>query len=82
MKQVKLSPLLFLLVFSYMLIEGSFRPLGVLGFSLLHELGHVAAIWLLGAALSAFLAGGRDLACPLGAFLMGASYWRPWPARR
>jgi len=71
MKQVKLSPLLFLLVFSYMLIEGSFRPLGVLGFSLLHELGHVAVIWLLGGRITGFFGRGQGFGLSFGGLSYG-----------
>lgn len=38
------SSLLFLLLFAYVLVEGSFDPLLVLAFSLLHELGHWLAL--------------------------------------
>ncbi len=51
MKQFRCSPLLILLVFSYMLIEGSFDPLWILLFSFLHELGHILAIRLLGGGI-------------------------------
>ncbi len=61
MKRLRFSPLLGLLVFSYMLIEGSFDPLWLLFFSLLHELGHIAAIRLLGGGIGSFGGGGQGL---------------------
>lgn len=48
MKQLKISPLMVLLLISYMLIEGTFDPLLILLFSLLHEAGHLLAIRALG----------------------------------
>lgn len=57
MKKISLSPLLLLLLFSYMLIEGSFLPLWIFLFSLLHEGGHLLATLLLGKKVRRF--GGR-----------------------
>lgn len=59
MKRFRLSPLLFLLVFSYVLIEGSFDPLLILLFSLIHELGHISAIRRLGGGVSGMSGGGQ-----------------------
>lgn len=42
-----------------MLIEGSFDPLWVVGFSLLHELGHTVVIRLLGGQIHGFAGGGQ-----------------------
>lgn len=70
MKKLELSPFLGLLVFSYMLIEGSFDPLWLLGFSLLHELGHIAAIRLLKGKLGGFYGKGQGFALAVG----GLSY--------
>lgn len=47
MQFFKISPLLLLIIFSYCLIQGSFYPLWVLLFSMLHEAGHLLAICLL-----------------------------------
>ncbi len=41
---IKPSPLLLLIAFSYCLIQGSFYPLWVVGFSMIHEAGHLLAI--------------------------------------
>ena len=70
MKKVSVSPLLFLLVFAYMLIEGSFDPLLILLFSMLHELGHVVAIRLLGGTLKGFSGQGQGF----GLNVEGLSY--------
>lgn len=70
MKKLKFSPLLGLLVFSYMLIEGSFDPLWLLGFSMLHELGHIAAIRLLGGSIGGFFGKGQGFSLSVG----GLSY--------
>ncbi len=48
-----------LLIFSYVLIEGSFDPLFVLGFALLHELGHWAVIHYYGAEIEGFSGQGQ-----------------------
>ncbi len=70
MKRVRISPLLFLLVFSYVLIEGSFDPLLILVFSLLHELGHWEIIRRFGGSVGAFSVGGQGL----GLQVNGLSY--------
>ncbi len=70
MRRLKFSPLLGLLVFSYMLIEGSFDPLWLLGFSLLHELGHIAVIRLLGGDIGGFAGKGQGFSLAVG----GLSY--------
>lgn len=44
MKAFKPPALLLLILFSYCLIQGSFYPLWVFGFSTLHEMGHLWAI--------------------------------------
>ena len=53
--------LLLLIAFSYCLIQGSFYPFLVLGFSFLHESGHIFAIWLLGGRLSRLTGHGQGL---------------------
>lgn len=70
MKKVNVSPLLILLLASYILIEGSFDPLWFLFFSLLHELGHILAISLLGGRIGSFAGGGQGL----GLTVNGLSY--------
>ncbi|MBQ7089504.1 MAG: site-2 protease family protein [Clostridia bacterium] len=70
MKRFSISPLFCLLLFSYMLIEGSFDPLWLLAFSLLHELGHYFAIRALGGRVGAFSAAGQGL----GMLVNGLSY--------
>lgn len=62
MKPLKGSLLPVLLIFSYMLIEGSFDPLWLVGFSLLHELGHAIAIRLLGGSVQGFAGKGQGFA--------------------
>lgn len=52
MKGLKVSPLMALLLVAYMLIEGSFMPLWILLFSLIHEGGHLFAIRCLGGRVS------------------------------
>lgn len=59
MNKIRVSPFLLLLLFSYMLIEGSFAPLWVLIFSLVHECGHLLAIRLLGGNIRNFQGGGQ-----------------------
>ena len=59
MKRLRFSPLLGMLLFSYMLIEGSFDPLWLLFFSLVHELGHIAVIRLLGGNIGSFAGKGQ-----------------------
>lgn len=71
MKKFKFSPLLALLIFAYMLIEGSFDPLWILLFSLLHELGHILAIRLLGGGIDRLSGGGQGFALAVN----GLSYW-------
>ncbi len=70
MRRISISPLLLLLLFSYMLIEGTFDPLWVLAFSLLHELGHYAVIRALGGRVGAFTAAGQGF----GMSVNGLSY--------
>jgi len=53
-----------------MLIEGSFDPLWLLAFSLLHELGHYLAIRALGGKIGAFSAAGQGI----GMSVNGLSY--------
>jgi len=70
MKKLEFSPFLGLLVFAYMLIEGSFDPLWLLAFSLLHELGHIAVIRLLGGGIGGFFGKGQGFSLTVG----GLSY--------
>ena len=70
MKPIRISPLFCLLLFSYMLIEGSFDPLWLLAFSLLHELGHYLVIRALGGKVGAFSAAGQGF----GMAVNGLSY--------
>ncbi len=70
MKRLSISPLFCLLLFSYMVIEGSFDPLWLLAFSLLHELGHYIAIRALGGRVGAFSAAGQGF----GMSVNGLSY--------
>ena len=51
MHKFRISPLLPMLLLAYMLIEGSFAPLWILLFSLLHEGGHLLAIRAAGGTL-------------------------------
>ena len=48
-----------MLLLAYILIEGSFAPIRILLFSLLHELGHILAIWLAGGTLQKFSGKGQ-----------------------
>lgn len=59
-----------LLLISYMLIEGTFDPLLILFFSLLHELGHVLAIRRLGGKLNSMTGQGQGF----GLTVEGLSY--------
>ncbi len=59
MKLLKVSPLMVLLLVSYMLIEGTFAPLLFFGFSLLHEWGHLLAIRALGGRVRDFRGQGQ-----------------------
>ncbi len=61
MGRFRLSPLLLLLLGSYMLIEGSFDPLWILLFSLLHEWAHAWAIGRLGGRIDGFFGRGQGL---------------------
>lgn len=70
MKRFRLSPLLFLLVFSYVLIEGSFDPLLILLFSLIHELGHIGAIGRMGGGINGMSGGGQGFSLQIN----GLSY--------
>lgn len=62
MKRFKISLLPVMLVGAYVLIEGSFDPLWLIGCSLLHELGHMAAIRLLGGRVRSLSGGGQGFA--------------------
>ncbi|MBQ8894526.1 MAG: site-2 protease family protein [Clostridia bacterium] len=62
MKRFRISLFPVLLVAAYVLIEGSFDPLWLVGFSLVHELGHMAVIRLLGGRVSGFAGGGQGFA--------------------
>ncbi len=70
MKGFNLSPLMVLLLVSYMLIEGTFDPLWILLFSLLHEGGHLLAIRLLGGKATGFFGQGQGF----GLSVEGLSY--------
>ena len=70
MKRLKISPLMVLLLVSYMLIEGTFDPLLILFFSLLHELGHILAIRALGGKLNELQGQGQGF----GLSVEGLSY--------
>lgn len=72
MKRLKISLLPVLLIAAYVLIEGSFDPLWLVGFSLLHELGHAAAIRLLGGQVQGFAGKGQGFALAVN----GLSYQR------
>ena len=48
MRKFNSPTLLLLIIFAYSLIQGSFYPFLILIFSLLHEGGHILAIYLLG----------------------------------
>lgn len=62
MKRFKISFFPVLLVLAYILIEGTFDPLWILGFSLLHELGHMVVIRMLGGQIHGFYGGGQGFA--------------------
>ena len=48
MKKYSVSLLTVILVFSFVLIDGSMLSLYAVGFSVLHELAHIAALLLVG----------------------------------
>lgn len=75
MKRFKLSFFPVLLVLAYILIEGTFDPLWILGFSLLHELGHITAIRLLGGRLHGFSGGGQGFALAVNGLSYKAELW-------
>ncbi len=75
MNKLRISPLLLLLLFSYMLIEGSFMPLWVLLFSLLHEGGHLLAIRFLGGGIRSFQGGGQGFGIGIRALSYRAEFW-------
>ncbi len=68
MKQFKISPLMVLLLVSYMLIEGTFSPLLFLAFSLLHEGGHLLAIRALGGNVRDFRGQGQGFGLSVEGF--------------
>lgn len=70
MRNIRISPLLLLLIFSYMLIQGSFMPLWILFFSMLHETGHLIALRLLGGKCFGFNGAGQGF----GLRISGLSY--------
>ncbi len=70
MRRVRFSLFPVLLGVAYVLIEGSFAPLWILLFSLLHELGHIAAVCLLGGGIRGFSGGGQGF----GLAVNGLSY--------
>lgn len=59
MKRIEVSLFPVLLVLAYVLIEGSFNPLWLVGFSLIHELGHMLTIALLGGRVERFSGAGQ-----------------------
>lgn len=75
MNKPQISPFLLLLLFSYMLIEGSFMPLWVLLFSLIHEGGHLLAIRLLGGGIRSFQGGGQGFGIGTRALSYRAEFW-------
>lgn len=72
MRRVKFSFFPVLLVVSYVLVAGSFDPLWMVGFSLLHELGHWLAARMLGGGVRRFFGGGQGFALEIH----GLSYQR------
>ncbi|MBR2013068.1 MAG: site-2 protease family protein [Clostridia bacterium] len=75
MNKPRISPFLLLLLFSYMLIEGSFIPLWVLLFSLVHEGGHLLVIRLLGGGVRSFQSGGQGFGIGTRSLSYRAEFW-------
>ncbi|PWM43204.1 MAG: hypothetical protein DBX52_00180 [Clostridiales bacterium] len=75
MKKLRLSPLLFLLVFSYVLIEGSFDPLLILLFSLIHEMGHILMIRFFGGGINGFSGGGQGFGLQVNGLSYRQEFW-------
>lgn len=75
MNRLRISPFLLLLLFAYMLIEGSFTPLWILLFSLIHEGGHLLAIWLLGGSVRSFQGGGQGFGIGIRSLSYRGEFW-------
>lgn len=75
MNKLRISPFLLLLLFAYMLIEGSFAPLWVLIFSLIHESGHLLAIRLLGGGIRNFRGNGQGFGIGTRALSYRGEFW-------
>lgn len=75
MIKLRISPFLLLLLFAYMLIEGSFTPLWVLLFSLLHEGGHLLTIRVLGGGIRNFQSGGQGFGIGIRALSYRHEFW-------
>ena len=67
--------MLLMLVGAYMLIEGSFDPLWLLLFSLLHELGHVIAIRRLGGKIDGFSGAGQGFSLAVNGLSYQGELW-------
>lgn len=67
--------MLWMLVGAYMLIEGSFDPLWLLGFSLLHELGHVVTIRRLGGKIDGFSGKGQGFSLAVNGLSYQGELW-------
>lgn len=75
MNKIRISPLLLLLLFSYMLIEGSFAPLWVLCFSLIHEGGHLLAIRIYKGSIENFTGAGQGFGLHVNGLSYRAEFW-------
>ena len=75
MNKLQVSPFLLLLLFSYMLIEGSFAPLWFLLFSLLHEGGHLLAIRWLGGGIRSFQGSGQGFGLGTHSLSYRSEFW-------
>mgnify|MGYP003304177808 CR=1 FL=1 len=75
MNKPRISPFLFLLLFAYMVIEGSFIPLWILLFSLIHEGGHLLAIRLLGGGIRYFQGSGQGFGIGTRALSYRMEFW-------
>ncbi len=75
MNKPQISPFLLLLLFAYMVIEGSFMPLWVLLFSLVHEGGHLLAIRWLGGGIRSFQGGGQGFGIGTRSLSYRAEFW-------
>ncbi len=75
MKRLKPSGFPLLLALAYMLIEGSFDPLWILLFSLLHELGHLLMLRLQGIPWRRFRSGLQGFSLEIGGLSYRAEFW-------